>query len=115
MIHEYMAKNEIVRTAVSKKSKHGPKLEDLQKVQVILTKSITKVDKPLFRIEEKSSIHRFKILIMTEVALEQGELLTQKDLSDRLIIVETHRQGNLKGIMFTEILKGKSRKKYNKY
>src|SRR6056297_1551710 len=80
----HVANNKIVRTVVSKKAKHGPVLEDLPKVQVTLTKSITKGDKSLFRIENKSALRRVKILRMTEESLEQGGLLTQEDLADSL-------------------------------
>jgi len=80
----HVANNKIVRTVVSKKAKHGPYLEDLPKVQVTLTKSITKEDKQLFRIENKASLRRVKILRMTEEALDQGGLLTQEDLADIL-------------------------------
>ena len=80
----HVANNKIVRTVVSKKAKHGPKLENLPKIQVTLTKSITKEDKQLFRIEDKASLRRVKILRMTEEALEQGGLLTQEDLADIL-------------------------------
>src|SRR6056297_1509520 len=49
----HVANNKIVRTVVSKKAKHGPYLEDLPKVQVTLTKSITKEDKQLFELKIK--------------------------------------------------------------
>ena len=78
------SKDKIVKTVISKKVKHGPVLEDLPKVQVTLTKSITKEDKKLFRIENKSGLRRVKILRMTEESLDQGGLLTQEDLADIL-------------------------------
>jgi len=78
------SKDKIVKTVISKKAKHGPVLEDLPKVQVTLTKSITKEDKSLFRIENKSALRRVKILRMTEESLDQGGLLTQEDLADIL-------------------------------
>jgi len=80
----HLANNKIARTVISKKAKHGPKLEDLPKVQIALTKSINKEDKQLFRIEDKASLRRAKILRMTEEALDQGGLLTQEDLADIL-------------------------------
>ena len=80
----HVANNKIARTVVSKKAKHGPKLEDLPKVQIALTKSINKEDKQLFRIEDKASLRRVKILRMTEEALNQDGLLTQEDLADIL-------------------------------
>ena len=38
----------IVRTVVSKNAKHGPKLDELPKTQVTLTKKISKEDKELY-------------------------------------------------------------------
>ena len=80
----HVDKDKIVRTVVSKKAKHGPKLEELPKVQVELTKKITKQDKELYRIEDKPGLRRAQILRMTNEAIEQGGLLTQEDLADIL-------------------------------
>lgn len=80
----HVNKDRIVRTVVSKEAKHDPVLEDLPKAQVTLTKSITKQDKQLYRIEDKPSLRRVKILRMTNEAVEQGGLLTQEDLADIL-------------------------------
>ena len=74
----------IVRTVVSKDAKHGPKLEDLPKTQVTLTKRISKEDKKLYRQENKPSVRQTQILRMNEEALDQGGLLTQDDLADIL-------------------------------
>lgn len=74
----------IVRTVVSKSAKHGPKLEDLPKTQVTLTKRVSKEDKKLYRQENKPSVRQTQILRMTEEALDQGGLLTQDDLADIL-------------------------------
>ena len=74
----------IVRTVVSKTAKHGPKLEDLPKTQVTLTKRISKEDKKLYRQENKPSVRQTQISRMTEEALEQGGLLTQDDIADIL-------------------------------
>lgn len=78
------AKNKTVRTVIAKKAKHGPKLERLPKVQVNLTREITKEDKNLYREEDKPSLRQAKILRMTNEALEQEGLLTQEDLADIL-------------------------------
>jgi len=78
------AKNKIVRTVIAKKAKHGPKLEKLPKVQVTLTREITKEDKNLYREEGKPGLRQTKILRMTNEALEQDGLLTQEDLADIL-------------------------------
>ena len=91
----HIANNKIARTVISKKAKHGPKLEDLPKVQIALTKSINKEDKQLFRIEDKASLRRVKILRMTEEALDQGGLLTQEDLAD---ILEVSTRGTYQDI-----------------
>jgi len=91
----HVANNKIARTVISKKAKHGPKLEDLPKVQITLTKSINKEDKQLFRIEDKASLRRVKILRMTEEALDQGGLLTQEDLAD---ILEVSTRGTYQDI-----------------
>src|SRR6056297_345791 len=91
----HVASNKIARTVISKKAKHGPKLEDLPKVQIALTKSINKEDKQLFRIEDKASLRRVKILRMTEEALDQGGLLTQEDLAD---ILEVSTRGTYQDI-----------------
>ena len=80
----HVSKDKIVRTVISKKAGHGPVLEDLPKIQVTLTESITKEDKQLFRIENKYNLRRVKILRMAEESLEQGGLLTQEDLADIL-------------------------------
>ena len=80
----HIDKDKIVRTVISKKAKHGPVLEDLPKVQITLTKTITKQDKHLYRTEDKPSLRRAQILRMTNEALEQGGLLTQEDLADIL-------------------------------
>ena len=80
----HVSEDKIVRTVISKKASHGPVLEDLPKVQVTLTESITKEDKKLFRIENKSTLRSVKILRMAEESLEQGGLLTQEDLADIL-------------------------------
>ena len=80
----HVSEDKIVRTVISKKANHGPVLEELPKVQVTLTESITKEDKKLFRIENKSTLRRVKILRMAEESLEQGGLLTQEDLADIL-------------------------------
>lgn len=77
-------KGKIVRIVVSKDAKHGPKLEELPKTQVTLTKEISKEDKELYRQENKISVRQSQILRMTEEALEQGGLLTQEDLADIL-------------------------------
>ena len=74
----------IVRIVVSKNAKHGPKLEDLPKIQVTLTKRVSKEDKKLYRQENKPSVRQTQILRMTEEALDQGGLLTQDDLADIL-------------------------------
>lgn len=74
----------IVKTVVSKSAKHGPKLEDLPKTQVTLTKKISKEDKELYRQEDKPTVRQSQILRMTEEALERGGLLTQEDLADIL-------------------------------
>ncbi|MFW5787703.1 MAG: DUF1670 domain-containing protein [Halanaerobiales bacterium] len=75
---------QIVKTVVSKNAKHGPKLEDLPKTQVTLTKKISNEDKELYRQEDKPSLRQTQILRMTEEALEQGGLLTQEELADIL-------------------------------
>ncbi|MFW5981551.1 MAG: DUF1670 domain-containing protein [bacterium] len=74
----------IDRTVVSKNAKHGPKLEDLPKTRVTLTKKISQEDKELYRQEDKPTLRQSQILRMTEEALEQGGLLTQEDLADIL-------------------------------
>jgi len=49
MIHQYiLQKNKIARTVISKKAQQCYKLEDLLKVQIVLTKSINKEDKQIF-------------------------------------------------------------------
>jgi len=78
------AKNKIVRTVIAKKAKHGPKLEKLPKVQVVLTREITKEDKNLYREEGKQGLRQAKILRLTNEALDQKGLLTQEDLADIL-------------------------------
>lgn len=80
----YTDDSKIVRTVVSKDARHGPKLEELSKVNVTLTRDITKEDKSLYRQEGKTSLRQAKILRMTNEALEQGGLLTQEDLADIL-------------------------------
>ena len=77
-------KGKTIRTVVSKNAKHGPKLEDLPKTQVTLTKKISKEDKELHRQEDKPTVRQSQILRMTEEAIEQGGLLTQEDLADIL-------------------------------
>ena len=74
----------INRTVVAKDAKHGPKLEELPKTQVTLTKKVNKEDKELYRQEDKPSVRQSQILRMTEEAIEQGGLLTQEDLADIL-------------------------------
>ena len=84
---------QIVKTVISKDAKHGPKLEDLPKIQVTLTKEINNEDKELYRQENKPSLRQAKILRMTEEALNQGGLLTQEDLGDILeVSVRTIRR-----------------------
>ena len=74
----------ILRTVVKKDAPHGPRLEELPKTEVTLTKNIAKEDKELYREEGKPSLRQSKILRMTEEALEQGGVLTQSELADIL-------------------------------
>lgn len=86
-------RGKIIRTVISKDARHGPRLEDLPKVNVTLTKDIQKEDKDLYRQEGKTSLRQAKILRMTNEALEQGGLLTQEDLADILeVSVRTVRR-----------------------
>ena len=77
-------KGKVIRTVISKNARHGPRLEDLPKVNVTLTKDLHKEDNDLYRQEGKTSLRQAKILRMTNEALEQGGLLTQEDLADIL-------------------------------
>jgi len=81
---QHAKEGKIVRTVISKKAKHGPKLEKLPKTQVTLSKEVTKEDKDLYRHHGKPNLRQVKILRMTNEALEQGGLLTQEDLADIL-------------------------------
>ncbi len=78
------ADDKVVRTVISRDAKHGPKLEELPKVQVVLTKRISKEDTDLYRRENKPSLRGIQILRMTNEAVEQGGVLTQEDLADIL-------------------------------
>jgi len=69
------ADDKIVRTVISRDAKHGPKLEELPKVQVVLTKRISKEDTDLYRRENKPSLRGIHILRMTNEAVEQGGVL----------------------------------------
>lgn len=80
----HIEKGKIVRTVISKNAKHGLRLEKLPKVQVTLTKTISKEDKNLYRQEDKPTLRQAQILRMTKEALQQGGLLTQEDLADIL-------------------------------
>ena len=75
---------QIVRTVVKKDAKHGPRVEELSKTEVTLTRNIPKEDKELYRQEGKPEQRQSKILRMTEEALEQDGVLTQYDLADIL-------------------------------
>lgn len=81
---QHAQKGKIIKTVVSKDAKHGPKLEELSKTQVTLTKKISKEDKELYRQEDKPTVRQSQILRMTEEAIEQEGLLTQEDLADIL-------------------------------
>lgn len=80
----HLAQGQIQRTVISNSAKHGPRLEELPKVQVILTKDKFREDKQLLRNESEQALRAARILRMTNEAIEQGGTLSQEDLADML-------------------------------
>ncbi len=80
----HLTQGQIQRTVISKSAKHGPKLEELPKVQVTLTKDKFHEDKQLQRSEGEQALRAAKILRMSGEAIEQGGTLSQEDLADIL-------------------------------
>ena len=90
---QHLTQGQIQRTVISKSAKHGPRLEDLPKVQVTLTKDKLREDKKLQREEGEQALRATKILRMADEAIEQGGTLSQEDLADILeVTVRTIRR-----------------------
>jgi hypothetical protein len=75
-----LGEGQIRYIAVSKGEGSGKRMEELEKVEVILTKEAP-WDEELRKDGERGALRRVQILRMTEEAYDQGALLTQEDLA----------------------------------
>lgn len=66
--------------AVSKEEGSGKRMEELEKVEVILTKEAP-WDAELIKSKDQGALRQMRILRMTEEAYDQGAYLTQEDLA----------------------------------
>jgi DNA-binding Lrp family transcriptional regulator len=77
-------KGKEVRIVVSDKARHGPPIEELPKVEVVLTSDGGEEDKEIRRRQGNKALRQHRILRMTDECREQGGNLTQEDLADIL-------------------------------
>jgi hypothetical protein len=97
--------------AVSKEEGSGKRMEELEKVEVILTKTAP-WDEELVKERDRGSLRRMQILRITEEAYDQGALLTQEDLAKILGVSVRHVRrdiGRLRQMGFRLYLRGAMR------
>lgn len=74
----------VVRIVVSKEASHGPPIDELSKVEVVLTLDGGTEDDRVRREQGNKALRQHRILRMADECIEQGGSLTQEDLADIL-------------------------------
>lgn len=77
-------KGQVVVTVVSSKAKHGPRLQELPMVEVVLTRYAGQEDEEIMRRQGNSALRQHQILRMIDECREQGGTLTQEDIANIL-------------------------------
>ncbi len=93
-----LSEGEVRYIAVHKEERSGKRMEDLRKVEVVLTRESSE-DKGLRT--SNSELRRVQILRMTEEAYEQDGLLTQEDLSRLLGVSVRQVRRDIKALVDT--------------
>lgn len=105
--HRPLSEGQVRYIAVHKDERSGKRMEQLRKVEVILTKESSD-DKKLR--SSNSKLRRVQILRMTEEAYEQDGLLTQEDLSVLLDVSVRQIRRDIKVLLdkdFRVLLRGR--------
>lgn len=95
-------KGKEVRTVVSNKARHGPPMEELPKVEVVLTSNGGEEDKEIRRRQGNKALRQHRILRMTDECREQGGNLSQEDLADILKVNPRTIQRDIKELKKAE-------------
>jgi len=77
-------KGQVVVTVVSGKAKHGPRLQELPMIEVVLTQYAGQEDEEIMRRQGNSALRQHQILRMIDECREQGGTLTQEDIANIL-------------------------------
>lgn len=77
-------KGKVIRTVVSSTAKHGPPMEDLPKIEVVLTLNGGKEDEDVRRRQGNKALRQHRILRMVDECGDQGGSLSEEDLADIL-------------------------------